>query len=562
MLPSASPTEAPVQLGGSSYEAVPAAHTGGSVVIAEKQYPHTVVPYYAQTAAEAEVAASMFDGLLRVTPDLRYAPDLATNIPTLDNGGVALNGVGMDVTFTLKAGMKWSDGQAITCDDVKATWQWNVDPANTTLASVIGMLGWQDISGVDGGNGTNCLIHYDRVYEGYLGLISAVLPAHYITTISVKDAQARLYPLNALGSGVYSGPYIPVGATPSTQITLKPNPNWATIGGHTPWLSSVTWKFYRDAAGMIAGFKAAQYDVGQDLGNLDLPSLSGIDVSRQVIRDSLTYELLAFNNASLKDKFGTDYGIIISAIKLATDREAIAAGPLAGNVTVSNNFVSPLAWFYKAVGGSTAADPTTASTLLANARWSKNADGYLSKAGNLLELTYCTDISQVRSDTLKLVAAQLKAIGIKVDVVTGPATKILGSWSATKPDTPCNLRHGNFDVAEISLESPSIDPLPGYLLYRSDQIPDNPPNTGANVTRASLPALDEAYGTVGSSVDFRQVRSATFAVQDIYGSDKNTFELPLYFDKDVWLVGPRLHNFEGNPTSAGGEWNIGDWWVE
>jgi peptide/nickel transport system substrate-binding protein len=562
LAPLASPTEPPVQLGGSAYVATPANHTGGSVVVAEKQYPHTVVPYYAQTPADLEVAATMFDGLLRVAPDLRYAPDLATNIPTIDNGGVTLVGAGMDVKFTLKAGMKWSDGQPISCDDVKATWQWNADPANKTLPPVVGALGWQDIAGVDGGNSTTCIVHYSRVYEGYLGLFSAVLPAHYITTVAVKEAPAKLYPMNALGTGVYSGPFIPVSAAPPTQITLKANPNWATIGGHAPWLSSVTWKFYRDAAAMAAGFKAGQTDLGQDLGNLDLPSLSGIDASQRVIHDSLTYEAMVFNNASLKGKFGADYSIIVEAIQLATDRRAIAAGPLGGNVTLSNNFVSPLAWYYKTVDGSTAADPATASTLLANARWSKNADGYLSKAGNLLELTYCTDTRQVRSDTLQLVAAQLKSIGIKVDVVTGPATSLLGSWAATKADTPCNLRHGNFDVAEIALVSPAIDPLPGCLLYRSDQIPDNPPNTGSNVTRASLPALDDAYGTIGASVDFRQVRDAMFAIQDIYSSDKNTYELPLYFDKDVWLVSPRLHNLEANPAPGGAEWNAGDWWVD
>jgi len=29
-------------------------------------------------------------------------------------------------------------------------------------------------------------------------------------------------------------------------------------------------------------------------------------------------------------------------------------------------------------------------------------------------------------------------------------------------------------------------------------------------------------------------------VQDIYNSDQNTYELPLYYRKDVWLVSPRI----------------------
>ena len=117
-------------------------------------------------------------------------------------------------------------------------------------------------------------------------------------------------------------------------------------------------------------------------------------------------------------------------------------------------------------------------------------------------------------------------------------------------------------MAEFSYDWSGVDPLLQARAYRSDEIPDNPPNTGDNVTRIALPALDKAYGTVRSSVDFTQIRDAMSAIQDIYGSDKNTYELPLYFRRDVWLVGPRIHNFMGNPTPAGGEWNIGDWWVD
>jgi peptide/nickel transport system substrate-binding protein len=558
--PAASPPPTKALLTGSSYTATPAAATGGKIVLAEWQYPGTLVPYHARLGTDFEVAGSMFDGLLIVTPDLRYAPDLAQDVPTLDNGGVVLKNAGMNVTWKLKSGMQWSDGEPINCDDVKATWTWNMDPANAGLTS--GTAGWEDISGIDGGIGTTCMVHYSRVYEGYLNLFSPVLPAHYLATVPVKDAAAKLYPLNNPSTGVYSGPYIPKVTKARAQITLVPNPKWQTISGHAPWLGSVTWNFLGGPDSVIAAFKAGGYDAGQGLGNDDIPALAGISTSREVIHDSLAYELHAFNNASLKDKFGMDYPIIIGAIKLATDRQAIAQGPLDGNVTVSNNFVSPLSWYYKDLGGSTTADPTSASTLLANAGWSKNADGYLSKGGQLLELSYCSDNPSVRVDTLKLVASQLKAIGIKVDLNTKPTADVFGLWNTSKPDAACNLRHGNYDVAEFSYEWSGVDPLLQSRAYRSDEIPDNPPNTGENVTRIALPALDKAYGTIRSSVDFAQIRDAMSAIQDVYGSDKNTYELPLYFRKDVWLVGPRIHNFTGNPTSVGGEWNMGDWWVD
>jgi peptide/nickel transport system substrate-binding protein len=186
-------------LTGSTYKAVPPQTKGGKVTLAEWHFPDMVNPYYATSAVawtDVIVSDSMFDGLLTVTPDLKYAPDLATNVPTIDNGGVVLNGSGMDVTWNLRPGMKWSDGQPINCDDIKATGQWvmNVAKDNPKLLAA-GTVGWQDVTGVDGGIGSNCVMHFGKVYEGYLNLISQLsplLPAHYITTTPVKTAATKL----------------------------------------------------------------------------------------------------------------------------------------------------------------------------------------------------------------------------------------------------------------------------------------------------------------------------------------------------------------------------------
>lgn len=557
-------TPGAISLTGSTYKADPAKVKGAKVTLAEYQYPDTVNPYYALYETDIEASDSMFDGLLSVTPDLKYVPDLTTNVPTLENGGVVLNGNGMDVTWNLRHLMVWSDGQPINCDDIKATWQWVMNKDNSGLA--LGTVGWQDVTGVDGGAGTDCVMHFGKLYEGYLTLVSPLLPAHYITAIPVKVAQSKLYPMGDLAGGIYSGPYIPVSATPHASITLKPNPYWSTIGGHAPWLSSVTWKYYGSANTMIDGFQAGQFDVGQQLDNTHVPALKTIPAERQVVHDSLAYEQLSFNNASFQTKFGTDAPTVIQAVMLATDRQAIARLPLVGSPTVTNNFVSPAAWYYEAVGGekgigaSNAADPTTAYTLLSNAGWTKGPDGYMTKNGKILELNYCTTARQFRLDTLNLMADQLKQVGIKVDVNNKLESTVFASWIAPQSNTLCNLRHGNFDVAEFSYIS-TFDPLGGYRIYHSSQIPSATLTYGENISRINLPALDAAYDKIAGNVDLSKVRAAMVTVQELYGSDQNTYQMPLYMRKDIWLVSAKLHNFTGNPTPTAGEWNIGDWWV-
>lgn len=524
------------------------------IVVAEWQFPDTVNIYYAQAETDVEIGTSMFLNLVDVTPDLRTVPTLVTSVPTLANGGVKMNGAGMDVTWSLKTGMQWSDGSPINCDDLKGTWNWIMDKANTGLAG--GIIGWGDITGITGGTGTTCVMSFGKVYEGYLYLVAPLLPAKYISSISAADAPTKLYPLSNLKSGVYDGPYMPTDLATDLQITTVSNPKWSTISGKAPAVDQVIWKYYANAATMLQGYKAGEYDVAQDLNDADIPSLAGIDQNQQVIHDSLTYELHSFNNKALQTKFGADYKTIVAAIKLATDRQAIADGPLGGNVTVSNNFVSPLTWYYKNEGGSTAADPVAATKLLTDAGWVKGSDGILAKGSVKLELQYCTSPRQVRQDTLKLVASQLNAIGIKADVISSP--DIFVAWNDTKADTKCNLQHGNFDVAEFAYVAP-LDPLASYNVYTTQGIPDNAPHNGQNVSRISLPTLDTAYNNVKSSVDPAVVKAAMASVEDIYVSALNTFELPLYNRKDVWLVQPRIHNFTGNPTTTAGEWNIGDW---
>ena len=176
-------------------------------------FPDTVNPYYAiggdTTGSDIEVSDSMFDGLLTVTPDLKYAPDLALNVPTLHNGGVVLMGSGMDVTWTLRPGMEWSDGQPINCDDITATWQWVMDKDNAQPGRR-----HRRLAGCHRRRRRHRNQLRDALRQGVRGLSRRssrpLLPAHYITTIPVKDARTKLYPMSNLSSGVYSGPYIPV----------------------------------------------------------------------------------------------------------------------------------------------------------------------------------------------------------------------------------------------------------------------------------------------------------------------------------------------------------------
>ncbi|HYS27917.1 MAG TPA: ABC transporter substrate-binding protein, partial [Candidatus Limnocylindria bacterium] len=107
--------------------------SGGSVTVASWQEPDTLLAAGvtdSMTHAYADVGPAM-EGLLRAkavadvpkNPKISdyWEPQLATNVPTVENGDVKVNGTTMDVTWKLRHNVKWHDGMPFTSKDVKST---------------------------------------------------------------------------------------------------------------------------------------------------------------------------------------------------------------------------------------------------------------------------------------------------------------------------------------------------------------------------------------------------------------------------------------------------------
>jgi peptide/nickel transport system substrate-binding protein len=111
---------------------------GGQIIIGDWQEANQFNPFYAGQVTEANVASATWATLVVFTHDYKYAPDLAAEVPTLDNGGVKVpgdGGDGMTVTWKLRSGLKWSDGEPLTCTDFQYAQEWVEDPDNTGIGT-------------------------------------------------------------------------------------------------------------------------------------------------------------------------------------------------------------------------------------------------------------------------------------------------------------------------------------------------------------------------------------------------------------------------------------------
>jgi peptide/nickel transport system substrate-binding protein len=574
--PGPSSTGAP-DLFGTAYN--PDAGTqGGQILVGDWQEANQFNPFYASQQSEANVASAVFASLTIATEDYKYAPDLAADIPTTANGGVKMpgdNGDAMTITWKLKPDLKWSDGQPLTCDDFEFARQWVMDPGNSGLAG--GTTGYEDISKIDCPDPSTIVYHWKNVYEAYINSTVTPLPKHYLSTIPMADqVKGAGFRANEVKNLPVSGAFKFESVTAGQELRLVRNDNYKGFKSNAPAkLDTLIFHWYADADAMIAGFAAGEVDFATDLQDSDIPKLEqqGLHDAIQA-SPALLYEFLRPNwaDGSKTNEKGVggcsrnpavaDRGkgcpmadpAMRQAVSYAIDKNAINTRLLGGNAQVANTNISPQAWYYFDQPPVTF-DPTKANSILDAAGWTKGADGIRAKNGLKAKIELCTTTRQVREDTLALIVNWLKDIGIEGVPNAVDPSNIFVEYNDATIDTPCGLAVGNFDLAEHAF-SQSLDPIGNYTSYHSSQFEPK----GSNDAQVSDPDVDKAMETVKTNVDFNVIKQAMATFQQVYV--QKTVEIPLYYRKNVDLVGPKLGNYFQNPTLAGPTWNAVDWYVK
>src|SRR4029079_15825841 len=159
--------------------------------------------------------------LIDIASDGSVIPVLAAEVPSLEAGTVAKDG--KSVTYKLKPGVTWSDGEPFTAADVKFTWQYavDVDAATTTIAIYQGI---DDIEVVDDQTVTVKFKDptpgwYSPLATGFGGVI---LPEHILKDFTGTKARDAPFNLKPIGTG----PYVVDEFKPGDVINYSMNENY------------------------------------------------------------------------------------------------------------------------------------------------------------------------------------------------------------------------------------------------------------------------------------------------------------------------------------------------
>ncbi|MER3417910.1 MAG: hypothetical protein C4343_02090 [Chloroflexota bacterium] len=578
--PSPSPTPTPIDydalLYNYSYSPEPG-KAGGNVIAADWQAANQLNPYYSNAFANSQVLAATMRSLGVVTADGHWKADLAQSLPKASAGDVVMDpapGKGFTVKINIKPGLLWSDGQPLTLNDLKYTWQWILDKNQPGIST----LGYDKIDRFDvSADGLSASVHFTEPYAGWLGLLvgSAPLPEHYMKTIPVKEANTKSYPVNGaiLAKAPVSGPFKYESASADTIVLVR-NDNWkAGEGGRPAYLDKLTFKFFPDNKdGMIAAFLAGEVDVAVDLVQADYDAIKGVDpkIGKAILEPAWLYEHFDMNEAGLgrgKGHPALKDVEVRRAIAQAIDKNAmyqtvfpgapLPEKPACSNATPTNYWLNPNVECLPF-------DVAAANKRLDAAGY-KDTDGdgirNMPNGGPNLDFVHCTSQAGFRQTGGEFLKKSLEAIGIKLELNFVDSTNVLfANWPDVAPDTKCNLAHGNYDTSEFAYVL-SFDLFGNYYYsYHSEQIPtDANKGNGYNYLRFTNPDMDAALDQLKSAILTKDQIAAAWKVQEIYVDQVP--EVALYYRNEARGVSVRLHNFFKNPSTSSDFWNVEDWWV-
>lgn len=540
-------SSAPPSGGGEASQPPATGAEGGTLTVGLFQEPDNLNPYLAVQTASRLVRELTLEGLVAADPEGNYIPELAAEVPTVDNGGISEDG--LTITYTLKEGITWSDGDPFTSADVKFTWEAIMDEGN----AVNSQTGYELIESVETPDDTTVVITFSELYAPALSLFSiadTVLPAHVLDGEVMGNSDFSRTPEG-------TGPFVVSEWNSGDSIILDRNPNFRGEG--QPMMDQIVFKIIPDQQAGVAQLQSGDIDVLWNLDESVVAAVEGMEGIELQVTPSSNVEYLGLNLSARGTADPSQPHPILGdeavrqALSLAIDRTPIIEELLGGRTEAAT---SPIGLGWAAPEGLELppTDPDEATQLLEEAGWTdEDGDGIREKDGTRLSLEITTPAGQaIREQTEQVLQEQFAAIGVELTINNVPAATLFGNW-----DENGMLKRGDFDIV-MDTWGADLDPA-AFLstLFKSDQIPtEDNAGEGWNFFRLQDSELDAAIEAGSASLDQEERKDAyRVAAERIID---NLVYIPLYKRALINAFSSNVQGEEGNPWDEF-TWNAEEW---
>jgi len=531
---------------------------GGQISIALYQEPELLNPYIATQTVSFEVLSPVVDGLLKNTPKGEYYPQLAAEVPTQANGGVSADG--KTITYHLRPGLTWSDGRALSCDDITFTWQAIMTPKSGAVETT----GFDQIQAVDCPTPPDGRRSVQTFFAPFLSRFRWVMPRH----ASGDPANMPKWDYNRKPLG--SGPFKITEWVSGDHITMVRNDTYRLKG--QPYLDRVLFRIVPSREVGKQLLKTGDVDIVWDMIESDVPEVKGVQGIKISAPPSPRAERLVLNLAdpaldgppaeTVKQRPHPILGDprVREAIELGVNKREITSKLLFGLATVGTNELH-IGWARCEAVPSTY-NPPKARALLQEAGWVPGPDGIrvakgakYAKDGTRLRLKLQTTTgNKLREQTEQLIIEYMKVIGLEFYIENVPSAVLFGSWASG-----AFRKHGHFDVMMYTT-NPDDDPhaqVEGYFASWNIPTADNA-GRGFNYARYASAQADAAIKRAGSVPDLTARHEAYCSAMKQINEDRP--HIYLYDRANVRAYRDRLQGWDANVWEYTA-WNAQEWWV-
>ena len=488
---------------------------------------------------------TLFETLLIIDQDNKVQPGQAEKYEVSDDG--------LTWTFTMRDGLKWSDGSELNAKDFEYTFKRLADVklAAPYAETVIGMIdGYKDAIGNPNKKGKTTTtpdpekLNVKASDDGKTLTIKLSYPCSYFDKIVAFGTMSPVQKATVEANGdawatepetyICNGPYTIEQWTPGERIVCKKNENY--VGG---WDSSkivtehLNFLLLEDASASYAAYTSGQAQMIKDVPTEEIPGLKKAEDGGDFYVDTIlgTYYLNMnlnkepFNNINVR-----------KALNLAIDRDYIANTIMQGTYSPAYNFMGPGVVDSEGMFFDNAVADNNGETYIskdyeANLEEAKKA---LAEAGypdgkGFPTITYSTNDSGYHVAVAEYLQQAYKKLGInmKIDKV---------DWSSFTPQR----RAGDYEMARNGWVMDYNDASNMLEIFYSS----NGNNDGKYNSEAFDKAIDDSK-VADSKVHFAALHEAEKAMMEDYAC------IPVAYYNDFWLQSSSL---KGTWHSPYGYW--------
>lgn len=500
--------------------------------------PETLDPALNSAVDGGNMLITLFETLLIIDQDNKVQPGQAEKYEVSPDG--------LTWTFTMRDGLKWSDGTELNAKDFEYTFKRIADTnvAAPYAETVIGMIeGYKDaidsknpeklnVKASDDGKTLTIKLAYPCSYFDKIVAFGTMSPVQKATVEKNGDSWAT-----KPETYVCNGPYTIAEWTPSEKIVCKKNENYK--GG---WDSSkivndkLTFLLLEDSSASYTAYTGGTAQLIKDVPTEEIPTLKkdkkdefNVDPILGTYYLSMNLNKAPFNNKNVR-----------KALSLAIDRDYVANTVMQGTYTPAYNYVG------------TGVDDVETGKFLENSKAANGGKTYISEdyKANLEEakkalaeagypegkgfptITYSTNDTGYHKALAEYLQKVYKDLGItmNIDIV---------DWSSFTP----KRRAGEYEMARNGWVMDYNDASNMIELFTS--------TNGNNDGKYNNPAFDKAMNdskVADKTAHFAALHEAEKIVSEDYGF------IPVAYYNDFWL----------QSTSLKGTWHspYGYWYLQ